>query len=149
MKRSEPPARKAPLKRGPGPKTKRRRSREGIVDAAKAFRLSVCSEPCIACGAEDDLEAHHCVPARVLRDICKYRHYDDAEALAIIYDPAIGVSLCNSCHGGQTSKMDPVPRSLLPERVFVAADEIGREAVIALEREHPDFDGVVRPGARF
>lgn len=147
MKRSSPPARSVELKRGPGPKPKRRRSRAGIVDAAKAFRVTVCSEPCIACGATEDLEAHHCVPARTLREICKYRRYDDAEALAIIYDPAVGVSLCVSCHGGQTSKMAPIARSLIPERVFVAADEIGREAVAALEREHPDFDGVIRRAA--
>ncbi len=144
MRRTEPPARKTQLKRTGGPKPKRRRSREGIVDAAKAFRVTVCSEPCISCGATEDLEAHHCVPAQVLRRICQSLRLEDAEALAIIYDPSIGVSLCSICHGGQTSKMNPIPRSLLPERVFVAASEIGREAECALEREHPDFDGVVR-----
>jgi hypothetical protein len=147
MKRTEAPQRKTPLKRTGGPKPKRRRSREGIVDAAKAFRVTVCSEPCIVCGATDDLEAHHCVPAQALRRICQSLRLEDAEALAIIYDPGVGIALCNGCHGAHTSKMNPIPRSLLPERVFIAADEIGREAVIALEREHPDFDGVIPRGA--
>jgi hypothetical protein len=152
VKRTKPPARKVPLKRSAVTlarkpmKAKRARSVAGRPQAAHLFHVTVAQERCVMCGDEHGHhEAHHAVEAQVLRRICRSQGLSDAEALAVVYDPAFGVALCgpgtrNRCHERHTNAVSRVPRSRLPERVFVAAYELGPEAEVALERAHPDVD---------
>jgi hypothetical protein len=157
MRRSGPPVRKTPLERRgelarKPAKRKVPRRVPARAPAAAAFHAAVLVESCIVCAALVELglrdvvpvrplEAHHAVPAQALRRIARSLGLGDVETAAVVYDPAIGVPLCVDHHGGHTSKLDPVSRHLLPERVFVAAAELDVEATIALEREHPDLEG--------
>jgi hypothetical protein len=126
-------------------KRARKRAVPGTEAAAEAFYEAVLTDAvCVMCGADHGLfEAHHAVPKRHLRTICRSLGMSPVEALAVVYDPAFGVALCSEygperCHPRHTLGFRTVPRSRIPERVFVAAEELGVEAVVALEREHPD-----------
>ena len=151
MKRSPMPLRSAPLARTVGlartgrPKARAKRPVPGRVEAAAAFRAAVLAEPCVMCRATGPRDAHHAVPAAVLRRIARSRRLSDEACLAPIYASEVGVALCaeytpGRCHERHTSAVCRVPADRIPQRVWTFAGRVGPEAVAALEREHPEVE---------
>lgn len=150
MNRGPGPKRRAPLARGAGPaRSGRPRARPapsvpGRAEAASRFRVEVLAAGrCVACGDAGELEAHHALPARWIRDYCRYDlGLSDVEALRLVYAPEVGVPLCgetqpNRCHPRHTNHHTVVPGSSIPESVHAFVADLGPAAVEALRREHP------------
>jgi hypothetical protein len=159
MKRSGPPKRRKPLR--PDPEKVRefqRRAQEKARETAKRpgkgstrLKRSKPQRPaegplsvedycyavwaldrgeCRGCGRRvpRGLIPHHPLPKQHLR---KRKLYD------VVWDPANGILLCETCHGNHESRAAVVPGDRLPARAleFVAAR--GSWAVEVLERAHP------------
>lgn len=132
MKRTRPPARKAPMRRTPM-KPHRKREEPGKKAAVENWRITLLG------AVNSPLHGHHCVPKQTLKRIAKSRGLTGAAYWALVYDPLIGIPLDHQRHwnheyGGPQHR---IPGEEIPPRVWERAIAIGPEAVAALEREHP------------
>jgi hypothetical protein len=115
----------------------RRRGRAGSspttaeLSAREEFKLTVCAEPCIGAamiGHECDgpLQAMHVVPKQTLKRR-GLRH--------LLWDATNGVCGCYAIHRRHDSKVELIPRELLPARCVGWARAHG--VLDALERHWP------------
>lgn len=112
-------------------KPHRAKKEPGKKEAARAFKLAVCGS------LDSPLEAHHAVPAQVLKRIAKSKGLTGPAYWAVVYDHTIGVPLEHRTHERHTNRVAVIPGEQIPPRVWERAIVIGPEAVAALEREHP------------
>jgi hypothetical protein len=102
-----------------------------VRDAQEAFKVTVCSEPCIGLEipghiCDGPLQAMHVVPKQTLRR--RGLHH-------LRYDPVNAVAGCERIHTRHDLGVEKISRALLPERCILWARAHG--VLDSLERHWP------------
>jgi hypothetical protein len=93
---------------------------------------------CPACGglfAAVEMECHHIIEKeRIKKYVAGLMLESEAHRLEVLirrlWDHRNGIAVCKNCHAEHTNRKRPLSRALLPECVWVFADEIGLSYVI-------------------
>lgn len=114
---------------------------------AHRFWLAVCPKGvvCVNCRrTHRRMEAHHVIRQQEIIRICAALRLSADWTQVILWDPDMGVPVCDPCHDDHTAGAKRIPRSRLPQRVLIAARALdarftdGREpAMREIERYYP------------
>ncbi len=134
MKRSQL-KRTTPLKRGPGPKPRRKPLR-GPTDRERSEAFATGKKPCVICNAAAiHSKAHHIITQQELRKVA-LRLGRDLESIR--WDRRNRLWLCERHHTAHHSRMKPITWAVLEQhapKVFQFARELGLTPW--LERTYP------------
>jgi hypothetical protein len=83
------------------------------------------------------LQAHHCIRQQTLRAHISTLELSEAEINDWLWNPCIGVTVCDFLHARHTSRFERIPFEHLPARVIDFATD--RSVLHLLVREHPPF----------
>jgi len=134
MERSAPLKRKTEMKRGPGPKRKKRRFNQqsryrptkaaitrAVKEAKARFREAAKAQRvCAVCGRTDSFDAHHVIEAQYLKQN-GHAVYVEANALRVCDQYAK-----NNCHGKHTGRSRKIRlKELLEENLIYAVELLG------------------------
>jgi hypothetical protein len=136
LKRTGPPARRAPLRRARRKQPAELRQREAelqVIFRAEGLMSAIPSldaaPACAVCGYDGVfVEVHHVIPKELLKRRLWEKNkpcpvevvWDSRNALVVCADPAP-----NDCHGKHTSAARRIPRSVLRPENFEFAEEHG------------------------
>lgn len=97
-------------------------------------------EGCRACPPERRdptaiLQVHHVVSQQRLKRWCKEEGLDPLATLEVLTDARNSMLLCEVCHAGHTSGLQPLPRQAIPQYAWRFASE--KELLPELAEEYP------------
>lgn len=80
-----------------------------------------------------ELDVHHVIPQQKLKAVARDRKVTKLTLLRWLTDPRNAILVCPTCHLGDTTRMEPIPRIAIPEPAWEYADELGLAGLV-LER---------------
>jgi hypothetical protein len=89
-------------------------------------------EGCEACPPERRdpgalVHVHHVIPQQRLKQYASEHHLDQRQLLELLTDARNGLVVCERCHHGDTSRMEPIRREAIHEEAWSFARDLGLE----------------------